>query len=108
MATLPQQDANAGAARATITTTLPNCFVYNADGAARGNGDNERKGSMGALLRFNGVTLASLGVYLGDVTNNIAEYHGALAALEHACRVAHDGRVCLRLDSMLIVRQLIG
>ena len=95
------------ASRIVPPKTLPNIYVYNADGASRTRMESARIGSMGALLRFNGITLARYAVYLGDVSNNIAEYHGVIESLERANRVAR-GLFCFRLDSMLVVKQLSG
>jgi ribonuclease HI len=87
--------------------TLPNYIVYNSDGASRAPPDVDRVGSLGACLRVNDQILARFACYLGNVTNNIAEYEGALACLEHALGISH-GYFCFRLDSMLVVKQLSG
>lgn len=42
------------------------------------------------------------------MTNNIAEYHGAIAALEYAADVHPDDRVVLHSDSELVINQLAG
>ena len=43
--------------------------------------------------------------FLGfGLTNNEAEYHGLLAVLQHASRTSHN-RICVQLDSMLLVQQ---
>ena len=77
---------------------------------ARANGkqtDGTGQGSAGALLQHNGLRLCSVAVYLGDVTNNIAEYHAVWLALTHAvCNIHH--LYCFRVDSMLVARQLQG
>ena len=46
-------------------------------------------------------------MFLGDVSNNIAEYEGVVQALVHASTPRHD-RVVFRVDSLLIARQLQG
>ena len=51
--------------------------------------------------------VARLGVYLGDQTNNEAEYQGALAVLRHALSMRCP-RIFLYGDSKLVVSQLNG
>ena len=51
--------------------------------------------------------IASLAVYLGDFSNNYAEYCGVVQALEYANRI-HVGACHFRVDSMLVARQLQG
>ena len=81
-------------------------FVHFWDGASK-KGDGCKLGSYGALLRVNGVTVARIAVYVGDHTNNEAEYQGALAVLEHALAIGHP---CVRMygDSKLVVSHLNG
>ena len=66
-----------------------------------------RQGSFGAVLQKDGVTLAEVAVYLGDVTNNIAEYTGAVEALMHSQNIKNHS-VCFRFDSLLVIKQLQG
>ena len=48
-----------------------------------------------------------LAVYLGDVSNNVAEYNGVLQAIRHALRHPCSD-FCFRVDSKLISQQLLG
>jgi ribonuclease HI len=66
-----------------------------------------KEASFGALLRVNGVTLSRYGAYLGDNTNNEAEYQGVLAVLRHALS-SRFTRICIYGDSKLVVQQLNG
>ena len=86
----------------------PEAYVYNSDGASRKRED-ERKGSFGAVLQRNGQQLARIGVYLGDVTNNVAEYEGVAEAMRHALGLAGHGslHIWLRVDSMLVKQQVL-
>ena len=95
------------AARMQPPPAMPNYIVYNSDGASRSPPNADRVGSLGACLRVNDQILARFASYLGNVTNNIAEYEGALACLEHAMSVNH-AYFCFRLDSMLVVKQFSG
>lgn len=75
------------------------------DGASRGN---PGPAGIGVLFRQrNGPDLCEYHEAIGKCTNNVAEYHGVLAALEH-CRRWGVKRVHLYMDSELIVRQLKG
>ena len=58
-------------------------------------------------MRTNDRTVACFGKFLCDARNNVAEYEGALACLVHAMRTNHTD-FCIRLDSMLVVKQLRG
>jgi ribonuclease HI len=75
------------------------------DGGARGN-----PGPAGYGVRVeaaDGTLLDELHGGLGIATNNVAEYHGLLAALQWA--VDHgQRRVRIRADSELLVRQMRG
>jgi ribonuclease HI len=75
------------------------------DGASRGNPGPAGAGAV--LLDAEGRELAARSLWLGHCTNNVAEYRALLlglqAALEQGC-----GRLAIRLDSELIVRQLQG
>ena len=54
-----------------------------------------------------GGELAAKGEAIGRATNNVAEYRGAIAAVEAALDLGAD-ELELRLDSELVVRQLEG
>ena len=61
-------------------------LIVEADGGSRGN---PGPAAYGAVVRdaVTGVVLAELAEYLGEVSNNVAEYRGAIAGLEHAYEV---------------------
>ena len=94
-------------ARMNVPVALDEHAVYNSDGASRGNGDEPRVASCGVVLQYRGVIVAALGVYLGDTTNNVAEYDGVLRALQHAQHLDFPA-LRFRVDSMLIAKQLQG
>jgi ribonuclease HI len=75
------------------------------DGAARGNPG--RAGSGAILKTTSGEVLAADGQYLGETTNNVAEYKALLLglrrALQHGIR-----RLEVRADSELMIKQLRG
>lgn len=82
-------------------------LVVEADGGSRGN---PGPAAYGAVVRdaSTGVILAELAEYLGETTNNVAEYRGAIAGLTHAREIDPNALVELRLDSKLVVEQMSG
>jgi ribonuclease HI/probable phosphoglycerate mutase len=75
------------------------------DGASRGNPGQAGAGAL--LLDAEGRELAARSLYLGECTNNVAEYRALLLGLETALEQG-CARLDIRLDSELIVRQLQG
>lgn len=75
------------------------------DGGARGNPGPAGLGVYAATAE--GVTLAELYAFLGDATNNVAEYAALIVALEWATASRHE-EVSLFSDSQLLVRQFNG
>jgi broad specificity phosphatase PhoE/ribonuclease HI len=82
-------------------------LIVEADGGSRGN---PGPAAYGAVVRdaVTGAVLAELAEYLGEVSNNVAEYRGAIAGLEHAFEIDPEAMVEMRLDSKLIVEQMSG
>jgi ribonuclease HI len=79
--------------------------VAYSDGASRGNPGPAAYGIR--IVAADGTELASEGSAIGRATNNVAEYRGAIAALEKA-RSLGIRHLELRLDSELVVKQLNG
>ena len=82
--------------------------VVYCDGGARGN---PGPAAIGAVV-LDPTTdppnrLATVSEYIGETTNNVAEYRAAIAGLEAAAPY-HARKVCVRADSMLVVQQLRG
>jgi ribonuclease HI len=75
------------------------------DGASRGNPGPAGAGA--ALYDEHGAEVAAIYKFLGQATNNEAEYTGAIIGLERAIALGAR-RVALRADSQLMVRQLLG
>jgi len=84
--------------------TLPDVTIR-VDGASRGN---PGPAGIGAVVEF-GDALAptELCAYIGETTNNVAEYRALLLALEEAGRHAASS-LTVYSDSELLVRQLRG
>ena len=84
---------------------MSTCVVAYIDGGARGN-----PGPSGYGVRVEtveGKMVEELNGTIGVATNNVAEYHGLIAALTYL--TAHDHRdVIIRSDSELLTRQMTG
>jgi probable phosphoglycerate mutase len=87
------------------THPLPSQIVAHIDGASRGNPGPAAYGVV--LQTEDGRTLKALSKNLGQATNNVAEYHALLAALEFALE-HHVPRLKVFSDSELLVRQVQG
>jgi ribonuclease HI len=75
------------------------------DGASRGNPGPAAVGIR--IVAGDGVELCAEGQAIGSATNNVAEYRGAIAALDKALELGLD-RIELRMDSELVVKQVNG
>jgi ribonuclease HI len=81
------------------------CFHANIDGGSRGN---PGPAAYGVVMRDGrGEVVARLKKYIGQNTNNVAEYFGLIAALDYA---QTHGIPALRVesDSELLVKQMRG
>jgi ribonuclease HI len=74
------------------------------DGGARGN---PGPAGIGVVITDDGQTLEEFGAYVGEMTNNQAEYTALLAGLERAQKHTDTDVRCV-LDSELVVKQLSG
>jgi ribonuclease HI len=85
--------------------THPISVVAHIDGASRGNPGPAAYGVV--MESEDGTPLATCSKTLGHATNNFAEYHALLAALEYA--IEHKvGRLNVLTDSELLARQIQG
>ena len=75
-----------------------------ADGGSRGN---PGPSGAGAIITVDGETKATVSRYLGNTTNNVAEYTGLVLALEKAHDL-HIQQVHVYMDSELVVKQMTG
>lgn len=79
--------------------------VVRIDGASRGN---PGPAAYAVVVESpGGSPLAAFSKYLGDATNNYAEYQGLLAALESALNSQYR-RIRVLTDSQLLARQITG
>jgi ribonuclease HI len=79
-------------------------IVY-ADGACRGNPGPMAIGA--SVQTSDGTELDTVSAFLGAGTNNMAEYHAAIAGVRKAIEHGTD-EIELRMDSQLVVKQLTG
>ena len=75
------------------------------DGASRGNPGPAAIG--GVVIHPDGTVLHEVSERIGRATNNVAEWRAAVAVLDAARHLGAEA-VELRMDSELVVRQLIG
>lgn len=80
-------------------------IIINTDGGARGN---PGPAGIGVVIRDSSNTVISEHKrYIGEATNNIAEYKALILALEEAHKLGAEV-LEIRMDSELIVRQMQG
>lgn len=78
-------------------------IIIHSDGGARGN---PGPAGIGAILNLeDGTVVSEISKYLGETTNNQAEYRALIAGLEKAKELQAEAVDCY-LDSELVVKQL--
>jgi ribonuclease HI len=80
-------------------------IVAYTDGAARGN---PGESGIGVIFKDEkGATVSKISGYIGNATNNVAEYQALIACLKNAPKT-NCSRLVVHSDSELMVRQLLG
>lgn len=80
-------------------------YLAHIDGGARGN---PGPAGWGALIQTeDGTVEAELSGFIGNATNNVAEYSGLIEALKW-CLAEGATKVHVRSDSLLLVQQMLG
>ncbi len=75
------------------------------DGGSRGN---PGPAGIGVVIRAqDGTPLVTLGRFIGQATNNVAEYHALIAVLKKAAELGAR-KIIVRGDSELVVKQMRG
>ena len=82
-----------------------NKLIIYTDGGARGNPGPAAIGAV--ICDEKGTELSRISEYIGQTTNNQAEYKALITALENALKLESKDIIC-HLDSELVVRQLQG
>ena len=72
------------------------------DGASKGN---PGPAGIGVVICQNGEVIKNLSFYIGETTNNIAEYTSLLYALQEAL-ILKAGAIKINTDSQLLYRQI--
>ncbi len=85
-------------------TTGPVAIIYS-DGGSRGNPGPSAAGFV--IMNETSEVIAEGGAYLGETTNNVAEYQAVYLGLEKAQELGFKV-VDFRMDSQLVARQLNG
>jgi len=86
-------------------TTIEKIIIYT-DGASRGN---PGLSAVGVVIFDGEKVLAEIRTFLGEQTNNWAEYEAVIQALEKAHELGLTKRdIEIRLDSKLVAEQLSG
>ncbi len=78
--------------------------VIHVDGGSRGN---PGPAGAGAVIKINDEIEATISKFLGNTTNNVAEYTGLVLALEKAFELGIKN-VDVYMDSELVVKQMKG
>jgi ribonuclease HI len=79
--------------------------IFHIDGGSRGNPGPAGYGV--SVATADGVVVDQVRGAIGIATNNVAEYHGLLAALRYAIANGHD-IITIKSDSLLLVCQMRG
>lgn len=80
-------------------------LIINTDGGARGNPGPAGTGVV--IKNENGEIIYQHGGYIGETTNNVAEYKALIKALEESFNLGGTD-LQINMDSELIVRQMQG
>ncbi len=80
-------------------------LTINCDGGARGN---PGPAASACVVSKDGQIIFSKGKFLGESTNNVAEYEGVLLGINYLTQNQVKEDVTFVLDSLLVVNQLSG
>lgn len=83
-----------------------NDLTINCDGGARGNPGPSA--SAFVVKDTNQQIIHEQGFYIGNTTNNQAEYHAVVEALKYLAKNHPTARLTFYLDSQLVVNQING
>jgi ribonuclease HI len=85
-------------------------FVIHADGGARGNPGPAGSGAV--VYDEKREAILEVSEYLGETTNNVAEYTAIIRALEALAELlgerAKEAEILVEMDSQLVVKQMRG
>ncbi|NBT83234.1 MAG: reverse transcriptase-like protein, partial [Betaproteobacteria bacterium] len=78
-------------------------FVVTADGGSRGN---PGKAAYGAVIYENEKLVKEIGQFIGQASNNVAEYEGLIAGLKAVNEIDPAATILVKMDSKLVVEQM--
>jgi ribonuclease HI len=93
------------AARLGRSRMISETLTLEFDGGSRGNPGPAGIGVV--VSAADGTPLVTLGRFIGDATNNVAEYTGLITVMEEALKLGAS-RVVVRGDSELVIKQMRG
>jgi probable phosphoglycerate mutase len=82
-------------------------LIIEADGGSRGNPGISGSGAV-IIDRHTGEILVEISEYIGEATNNVAEYRALLAGVREALALDPTCHVEVRMDSKLVIEQMSG
>ena len=87
---------------------MPDTYLIHADGGARGN---PGPAAVGYTIAGPGISAVAHGEYIGDTTNNVAEYTAIIRALAKlksliGTDTAKAAHIAVKADSELVVKQM--
>lgn len=82
-------------------------FIVHADGGSRGNPGPAGYGAV-VIDAESGEVLAERAEFIGEATNNVAEYQGLVSGLMAAHELDENAIIEVRMDSKLVVEQMAG
>ena len=80
-------------------------FVVTADGGSRGN---PGPAAYGAVIYENDKIVKEIGAFIGQASNNVAEYEGLIAGLKGVSEIDPAATILVKMDSKLVVEQMSG
>ncbi|MCL2787837.1 MAG: bifunctional RNase H/acid phosphatase [Micrococcales bacterium] len=85
----------------------PGALIIEADGGSRGN---PGPAGYGVVIRDleSGAILGERADFIGEASNNVAEYAGLVAGIRAALELRPGARLDVRMDSRLVVEQMSG
>jgi len=82
-------------------------LLIEADGGSRGNPGESGSGAV-VIDRATGELLVEIAEYIGQATNNVAEYRALLAGVQAALEIDPQAQLEVRMDSKLVIEQMSG
>ena len=81
-------------------------LIVEADGGSRGNPGTAGAGAL--VIDESGQVLVEIARFVGNATNNVAEYTGLIAGLQAAIEIDQAASIHVRMDSKLVIEQMGG